>query len=368
VVDRRRCRVAPTGAGSHRPCRPAPERPALFERGGGGGCLPRIGVEAGFGRLAYDSAVSSKPHDDDRLPVPTEEDPLPAPVDDEPLPAPVDARTGTAPDGEAPPAPDSDRFPVGEMLALVGRLRAYPVLAYRLASDPRVPAARRAAVLGAAAYMVSPIDAVPGFIPLVGQLDDVAVALLSIHVALRGLDEESQREHLAAVGLDAGVLDRDLETVRAASAWLVRRGIRVGAATARVGGRVAVASARVGARVGTSIGARGVGVARAMIDRAGPVGARVGEAGARRGATAARSGATAARSGATAARHGAANARTSVSGAAERGRGIAGSLRARARRSPAEPGDRASEPDAGMADGDGPDAGAPAGPGSPDGT
>lgn len=169
-----------------------------------------------------------------------------------------------------------DAFPTGELIALVGRLRAYPVLAYRLASDPRIPSARRAAVMGAAAYMVSPIDLVPGFIPLVGQLDDIAVALLAIHVALRGLDEESQRVHLQAVGLDAEVLDRDLATVQAASAWLVRRGIRVGAAAARLGAKVGVATARVGARVAVA-GAR--------------AGARVGGAGARAGASAARSGA-----------------------------------------------------------------------------
>lgn len=169
-----------------------------------------------------------------------------------------------------------DAFPTSELIALVGRLRAYPVLAYRLASDPRIPSARRAAVMGAAAYMVSPIDLVPGFIPLVGQLDDVAVALLAIHVALRGLDEKSQREHLQAVGLDAEVLDRDLATVQAASAWLVRRGIRVGAAAARVGTRVGIATARLGTRVAVA-GAR--------------TGARVGGAGARAGAAAARSGA-----------------------------------------------------------------------------
>lgn len=203
-----------------------------------------------------------------------------------------------------------DAFPTGELIALIGRLRAYPVLAYRLASDPRIPAARRAAVLGAAGYMVSPIDLVPGFIPLVGQLDDIAVALVAIHVALRGLDEESQREHLQAVGLDAEVLDRDLATVQAASAWLLRRGIRVGVATARVGARVAVAGARVGvagARVGARAGAAGA-----------RVGARAGAAGVRAGAAAARSGAA---------------------GVGRRGGAIAGSLRGRVdRRAENDPG------------------------------
>ncbi len=239
----------------------------------------------------------------------------------------------------APSAQEGDRFPTGELLALVGRLRAYPVLAYRLASDPGVPPARRAAVLGAAAYMVSPIDAVPGFIPLVGQLDDIAVALLAIHVALRGLDDERQREHLSAVGLDAAVLDRDLETVRRASAWLVRRGARVGAAAARVGGRIAVAGARVGIRAGSAAGARGLEVGRGIAARAGSVRSRAGETRARQGATAAagaaRAGAGAAagaaRAGAGAAGRGASVARDGATGMVRRGRSVAGTIRARVR-------------------------------------
>jgi uncharacterized membrane protein YkvA (DUF1232 family) len=53
----------------------------------------------------------------------------------------------------------------------------------RLAGDPRVPRRHKLALAVAAAYLVMPLDLVPDFIPVVGQLDDailVAVVLRSL--------------------------------------------------------------------------------------------------------------------------------------------------------------------------------------------
>lgn len=46
-------------------------------------------------------------------------------------------------------------------------------LLWRVARDPRVSWAAKAVAGGAAAYVVSPVDLVPDFIPGVGQLDDL---------------------------------------------------------------------------------------------------------------------------------------------------------------------------------------------------
>lgn len=46
-------------------------------------------------------------------------------------------------------------------------------LLWRVARDPRVPWTAKAVAGGAAAYVISPIDLVPDFIPGVGQLDDL---------------------------------------------------------------------------------------------------------------------------------------------------------------------------------------------------
>jgi hypothetical protein len=81
-------------------------------------------------------------------------------------------------------------------------------------------------VLGAAAYVVSPIDLLPGIIPGIGQLDDVLVALAGLRLALAGLDPAQRRAHLAAVGLAEDDLADDARTVGATAAWLARTGAR----------------------------------------------------------------------------------------------------------------------------------------------
>lgn len=119
-------------------------------------------------------------------------------------------------------------FPKERFVALMRRLPGYARLAWRLARDPRLSRTRRTAVAAAAAYLVSPIDLVPGIIPFAGQLDDAAVALLGLRFALRGLPPADRLAHLEASGLTAADLDHDLGTVRIGAAWLLRRGGRVG--------------------------------------------------------------------------------------------------------------------------------------------
>lgn len=46
-------------------------------------------------------------------------------------------------------------------------------LLWRVARDPRVPWSAKAVAGGAMAYVASPIDVIPDFIPGVGQLDDI---------------------------------------------------------------------------------------------------------------------------------------------------------------------------------------------------
>ncbi len=64
-----------------------------------------------------------------------------------------------------------------------------------LIGDPRVP--RRAKVLLAfgAAWVASPIDLIPEFIPLLGPLDDAVVAALILRHVLRTAGREVVSEH-----------------------------------------------------------------------------------------------------------------------------------------------------------------------------
>jgi uncharacterized membrane protein YkvA (DUF1232 family) len=69
------------------------------------------------------------------------------------------------------------------------------ILLKRLIGDPRVPRKSKLILGATIVYLVSPIDVVPDFLPGVGQLDDVVVALLALHSILNRVDGEVVVEH-----------------------------------------------------------------------------------------------------------------------------------------------------------------------------
>jgi uncharacterized membrane protein YkvA (DUF1232 family) len=69
------------------------------------------------------------------------------------------------------------------------------VLLSRLLGDERVPRRRKLVLFALVAYLSFPIDLVPDFIPVAGQLDDVLVAALALRYALRSGGPELLREH-----------------------------------------------------------------------------------------------------------------------------------------------------------------------------
>lgn len=67
-------------------------------------------------------------------------------------------------------------------------------LVTRLARDPRVPRRRKLLLLGLLVYLASPLDLVPDFIPVAGQLDDVIVVGLVLRHVVRTSGESLIRE------------------------------------------------------------------------------------------------------------------------------------------------------------------------------
>lgn len=133
--------------------------------------------------------------------------------------------------------------PLARLGGTVARLPRYLKLANGLARDPAVPALRKTALLGGIGYAVLPFDLLPGIIPIIGQLDDLAALLLGLRAALEGCPPEAARMHLTRVGLSETAVDADLQTVREAAAWLLKGGIILGL-------RGALASRRLLARLG----------------------------------------------------------------------------------------------------------------------
>jgi uncharacterized membrane protein YkvA (DUF1232 family) len=69
------------------------------------------------------------------------------------------------------------------------------VLFHRLLSDARVPRGRKLLLLGLVAYLAMPIDLIPDFIPVAGQLDDAILVALVLRTVLRGAGDQLVREH-----------------------------------------------------------------------------------------------------------------------------------------------------------------------------
>jgi len=89
--------------------------------------------------------------------------------------------------------------------ALAARLAAWArsikrdVHAVYLASrDPRTPWYAKAVAIGVVAYALSPIDLIPDFIPVLGQLDELVILPAGIWLVVRLIPPDVMNEHRAA--------------------------------------------------------------------------------------------------------------------------------------------------------------------------
>ena len=79
------------------------------------------------------------------------------------------------------------RLPPGIVKDLAGFLPACLTTVRRLRNDPRVPRRARLVVLLAGLWLLSPIDLLPEFLPVIGPLDDVLVIALTLRYAGRSV-------------------------------------------------------------------------------------------------------------------------------------------------------------------------------------
>ena len=68
-------------------------------------------------------------------------------------------------------------------------------LLWKLTRDRRVPARSKATLVVLGAYLASPIDIVPDFIPCLGHVDDLVIAAFALDQMLNRVPPEVVREH-----------------------------------------------------------------------------------------------------------------------------------------------------------------------------
>jgi len=87
------------------------------------------------------------------------------------------------------------------MFSIVGRLKLLHQLfktgrlAWRLAWDSRTPLAAKLILVTTAAYLVSPLDLVPDWFPIVGQADDLMALVAGLHLFIRACPRWLVDEH-----------------------------------------------------------------------------------------------------------------------------------------------------------------------------
>jgi uncharacterized membrane protein YkvA (DUF1232 family) len=69
------------------------------------------------------------------------------------------------------------------------------VLFGRLLSDARISRRAKLVLVGLVAYLSMPLDLVPDFIPIVGQLDDAIIVAVVLRTVLRAAGTDLIREH-----------------------------------------------------------------------------------------------------------------------------------------------------------------------------
>ncbi len=79
--------------------------------------------------------------------------------------------------------------------AVAGFIPDCLVLFKRLLADDRVSPDRKLALAAVVAYLALPIDLVPDFVPIAGQLDDAIIVALALGLVLRGGGRALLDEH-----------------------------------------------------------------------------------------------------------------------------------------------------------------------------
>jgi uncharacterized membrane protein YkvA (DUF1232 family) len=85
----------------------------------------------------------------------------------------------------------AQRLPPGLLRDAAEFLPACVTTARRLRGNPRVPRRAKVALLIAILWVLSPIDLLPEFLPVIGPLDDVVAVVLLLRYAARAIPRQA---------------------------------------------------------------------------------------------------------------------------------------------------------------------------------
>jgi uncharacterized membrane protein YkvA (DUF1232 family) len=97
-------------------------------------------------------------------------------------------------------------------------------LLYGLITDPRVAFVDKLLVFGAIAYIITPVDLIPDWIPFLGEVDDVYLLVIALQRLIANAGRMVVMDHW--VGAPEDLSDFNLRGALAAAAFFLPRRIR----------------------------------------------------------------------------------------------------------------------------------------------
>ena len=110
------------------------------------------------------------------------------------------------------------------VLHYIRQLPNFVRLLLGLVTDPRVALVDKLLVLGAVAYIVTPIDLIPDFIPFIGEVDDVYLLVIALQRLISNAGRLVLLDHWGGDAED--LADLNLQGALAAAAFFLPRRIR----------------------------------------------------------------------------------------------------------------------------------------------
>jgi len=106
----------------------------------------------------------------------------------------------------------------------IGELPRFLKLLWGLMTDPRVEMIDKVLVVGAIAYIVTPIDLIPDFIPFLGEVDDIYLLVMALRRLLQNAGRTVLLSHWS--GDPAILRQMNLKKVLVAAAFFLPRRVR----------------------------------------------------------------------------------------------------------------------------------------------